>query len=360
MVERIIKIVAVSIVTALAVIGLVFDFKTPGGSLNGWGQIALALIILSAITAIFLEAWQYRKERESERLSRAEEEAQRQALSDIKAGIRSIDQPLLPVEFFVTLRIPLGEDAIGEDSALPNFLASDTFRMMVENAPASDAEFRLQIPNGYVDVRDGRPVAAGVYSLSHPGLNAIHEDVQDTYIRLDWEDTQKAIRAGAISSVELCAPHSFKVAITFDGGGEADLELVGKTNGFQPVGLTIIDSTMFVSFVTSTGKVKFAEDKSWGFADLRSSSVSARLGYLLIHGFSGFSEERVRGIRLHDFQIIAGGEGRCIFAFSKDMLAGQAWRKSDLAIAEPSKAIELYVSQTISEDVYEKSSFIVS
>ena len=356
MVKRIIKVVAVVNVTALAVIGLMFGFKTPGGSLNGWGQVALTLMLLSGTTAIFLDIWEYWKEKEGQRLSKQKEEEQKRLLSDIKVGIRNIDLPLLPIDFFITLRVPLGEDGIGDKDALPNILASDEIRMMIENAPATDAEFRLHIPNGYFDVRNGKIVAAGVYSLDHPGVNSIHEDVEHTYVRLYREDMQKAIKEKIISKDILCAPHSFKVTIKFKGSGEADLELKGKIDGFQPVGLTIIDDTMFVNLVTSTGKVVSAEDKSWGLADLKNSTISAKLGYLLIFP----QQERARKIMLHDFQLIAGGEGRCIFAFSKDMLAGQKWQKWDLNIADPSKAIELYVSQDVSEDIYEKSAIIVS
>lgn len=86
MIERTVKIVAVLIVTALAIIGLLFDFRTSSGSLNAWGRIALALMLVSGIVAIVLEIWEYRKEKRSEWLSAEQQKEQRRALSDITDG----------------------------------------------------------------------------------------------------------------------------------------------------------------------------------------------------------------------------------------------------------------------------------
>ena len=68
MLVRLAKIIAVLIVTALAVVGLVFDLKLQNGGLSDWGKIALALTFISGITAVMLEAWEHRNDKQKEKI----------------------------------------------------------------------------------------------------------------------------------------------------------------------------------------------------------------------------------------------------------------------------------------------------
>lgn len=57
---RVVKILSILIVAALAVIGTLYDYKS-NEKLNIWGSLALILIGFSGITAIILEYYDYKR-----------------------------------------------------------------------------------------------------------------------------------------------------------------------------------------------------------------------------------------------------------------------------------------------------------
>ena len=107
----------------------------------------------------------------------------------------------------------------------------------------------------------------------------------------------------------------------------------------------------------TTSKAKSSVERNWGFSDLKVAEISASLGYLIVDGLGFPPEEDMRQIRIHDFQILCGDGQRCDFAFTSEMLSGQIWQASnELQIAEPSKAIKLTATATISAADFEVNS----
>ena len=101
---RIINIISVIVLTASAVIGLLFDFRDETGIITEWGIIVLSITILSGISAIITEILEYREKRKDDLISETKEANRNETLQRIESGIISSNSPLVPFRALITIK----------------------------------------------------------------------------------------------------------------------------------------------------------------------------------------------------------------------------------------------------------------
>ncbi len=103
MIIRIIKTISIILLTASAIIALIYNLKD-NGQISIYGKITLLIVIISSLATIVLEILQQKKEKEKERLQEAKEEAEQKILSQIQENITNANYSLIPFRLFYTLK----------------------------------------------------------------------------------------------------------------------------------------------------------------------------------------------------------------------------------------------------------------
>ena len=356
MIFRLAKILAILIVTVSAVVAVTYDLKLPNGDLSIWGKMVIALTTLSGITAVILEGWEHLSEKNKEKIEEATQKDRKKALDDIAKSVRSIDQPLLPVSVVLSLRIPIIDKDMA-DFSIYNFFTHEDFSKMVGMAPSDRKAFRMTFPEGYVDIENNLPIAAGSHSMDHHNMNAIHEQAKTRYILLDSRDLRTHGISIPFRDFVLLAPQSMKIVINTGGVDTQQLNIESKVDSAKTIKLAIFDEAMVVYFLIDTRLLKSSSDRNWGVSDLKGAQISFSLGYLIIEGMDGPSEEDIRQVRINDFKILCGDKQKWNFAFTSEMLSSQNWHEVEgVPLAKPTRLVNLTTTATISANDFEANS----
>ena len=122
---RAVKIFSIAVLMAAAVLGILFDFRTPAGTLTEWGVVAIAVTLASAVVASLIEFMEFRKDLEESRVDESRERERQSLLSEIRGSIQSGSQPLTPLRVLCTIRYVAENEAVLDEhfAAIPGYKA---------------------------------------------------------------------------------------------------------------------------------------------------------------------------------------------------------------------------------------------
>lgn len=259
-------------------------------------------------------------------------------LTEIHAGVRAIQAPLLPCGLFITLELAAEDDdverAFGQQAG---FRAHGPDRPMPPppvGLPPGMRD-RLLTPGGYLEYLDGVVVAAGMFRHTHPGFNVIEREVRHTVCTLKPETLSKALTS---RNDPLFATPFVRVEFFFKGkpsSNDAEPSLVlqnGMPSSVEVVGACALDNQVFVDFVVRSLSAAPAVGSSWSSSDLKGAFIRVTLDFLYIEGFSHLS--RRSWPTLHNLQLWCGGKASQVFAFSIEQLRTQITRENPKPIAK--------------------------
>lgn len=353
---RLAKVSSILFVAGLAIIGLKYDFRLPDGSLTIWGKAAIYLTITSALIAVSLEFWEQHKSSKDEAVKEAKEAAKEKTLKDISANIQSIEDPLLPASIIITLRVPRKDnDRFGD---LPSIHQTDDFSKLLRLNPTADEPYRMQIPDGFIDIDNGTVISAGVYRTEPPILNTIEEKATHTYIRLNPEKLSKAVEANLIGS-DLCRPGSVHLKIKAARLSEP-IELQANVRTAEPIRLVVFDEYFYITYLLTDIVADKNLENSVSMADLMNSNLSLKLMYMTLGIASTFRPSDLLQVQLIDFQIVSGSDKRRYFTFPEHLLQQQGWQNADLNIGGDATALELCLECEISANDYRNATVMTS
>lgn len=273
-------------------------------------------------------------------------------LKDIQAGVRAIQEPLLPCEMFLTISLNAatedvdrvfrdrpGYHAYGPTAAMPP---------MPFGLPPGVRDGRVMRKDGYTDYRDGVVEAAGIFRLNHPGYNLIHRSVSHTIASIDTDGSER------LSAGPLFAPASATVEFYFgSASGPDNPSLVLKT-GFDAatvLGAYALDEAIFTDvrvkpLSPAGGATSVGSDR------LRGSRVRITLDFFYLEDMQSYPIERWPSV--HNLQLWLGGKGRQVLTFSPDQLRRQVRRENPEPPARGAGAIQVIFDCRLDTDVYAK------
>ena len=355
----IIKAIAVTIVTTLALIGVLYDFRDQAGNVTNWGVAAVTLILFSGLVAIITEIWeQSLARRQEERADRLHQD-QKEDLLNISAGIKSLDSPFFPASALITLRVPIHSSPI-DGSNLPNLLEDGELLNFIQHAGSRDEpSCRLQIPGAFLYIEDKSVTQVGVYSLDNPWFNLVTEPTHKVFVRLGSEEVSKLISENELNKDALCQPTS--VNFTFRTTRlKNKIEISADIFKLEVARFIVFDDCFYVTFFMPNLKSNKHVDETFGLADLENSTMRANFEYLKIAGLSAQEPEGLKQIKIHDLSIFTGTEERRILSLSPDILNDQKWIDSDLPVGGQAKALRLTLNFKITSSLFKDSISILS
>jgi len=216
----------------------------------------------------------------------AKEASKEQTLNEISANIQGIEAPLLPASIILTLEVPRkNNDAFNK---LPSLHDTDNFSMLLGLNPNSNEPYRMQIPDGFVDVEKGEVTTAGVYRTEPPILNTVEEKATHTYIRFNPEKLTKAIESGMIHSDDLCWPASIDVKVKTTRYSEP-ISLKANLRTAEPLRLVVFDEVFYVSFLVKDTESEYGLENPVAVTDLMNCNISLKLSYMTLGMISKFT-----------------------------------------------------------------------
>jgi len=98
------KIISIIILTASAVISLLFNFKNIDGTITEWGIVTIIIVLISGIIAILLEILENKEKNRQKKISEFAEKRRIESLEIIQLGINNSRNPLVPFRALFTLK----------------------------------------------------------------------------------------------------------------------------------------------------------------------------------------------------------------------------------------------------------------
>lgn len=176
-----------------------------------------------------------------------------EGLSDIQAGVRAIQSPLLPCGLFFTLKIIASDEVVervfGKQEGFRSYGPDCPMPPPPFGLPFGQRDGQLLRRDDYLIFKDGIVVAAGAYRLDHPGFNSIRCDVKHTVSHLE-EDMLSRIQT--TRSEPLFSQPSVRVEL-FSKGRNSNVKpfliLSSSMTTGHPSKAIACDNSIFVDFI---------------------------------------------------------------------------------------------------------------
>jgi len=259
-----------------------------------------------------------------------------EGLSEIHAGVKAIQAPLLPCGLFITLEmIGSDEDVKRIFGEHPGFRSFGPDRPMPDppmGLPPGQKDARLFRPGGYLDYRDGVVTAAGFFRLEHPGYNSIHCEISHTVCELDG----KALEDSKLKNSPFGGLPSVLIELFLKGrpsskGVKPSLVLKGSSTAISVFAAYGLDNHVFVDLGMRSLAPEPVSGPSWSSADLEGAFIKASFNFFYIDGIWHVPKEGWP--RLHNFQLWLGGSGTQLLTFSSAQLESQSTRENPEPLA---------------------------
>lgn len=254
MLKRIIKIVSILIITLLAIVGYLFDFKNKSGVVTLWGMIAIIATGILMLIAIILEIIDYREKVNQEKLEKLKEEAQKKLLAEIQDNITSTNYSLVPFRLFYTLRHTTSETEI---------------------------EKYFNNLQGYKSIKKNEFLKlTGTFRLGEIYYNPEEEEPKESHCTLKSIELIEEAKMIALNSGEtiLKIPSDFIIEIYTNGlNDEPEITLEANYGAASKAGaikeLRLYDNWIYQDGVIVNWQIRTKKQKVYGVRDLRNATI---------------------------------------------------------------------------------------
>jgi hypothetical protein len=282
-------------------------------------------------------------------------------LTDIRAGVRALQEPLLPCALFVTLRIDAPPDDVKRVfGAEPGYRAygSDHPMPAPHGLPPGVADARLFSTDSYRDYRNGILEAAGVFRQGHPGYNTIHRPVSHTVAQIG-SDTLSTLADRAEPLLGLPSVH---VEVFFNGrpaspSTKPSLVLSGAPTEVKIATAWALDESVFVDMVSPlvppTG-----HGSSVSTAALRGAFLRITLDFLYVADLCELP--RSSWPTLHNLQLWFRGAGQLLTFQPEQLLAQITQEGSRVKLAGGAKCAQVLFEYVLDDASFEKGLLAIS
>lgn len=257
-------------------------------------------------------------------------------LSAIQAGVRAIQEPLLPCALFLTLRIDTTQEHVqrlfGDQEGYRAYEAGKPMPDPPLGVPRGTIEGRLLLTDRFIDFREGSVEGAGLFRLNHPGYNLIQSSVKHTIARLlPDEESSEHLRAEPLLS-----PASARVELFANGrctgpGSQPTLALESGMHGGEVTVAYAVDEAIFADVLVMHLSPVTGNGVGMSARSLLGMYLRVTLDFFFIEDIQQYPE--TSWPTLLNLQLWLGGTGRQLLTFSAEQLAGHVRR------ANPSPAI---------------------
>jgi hypothetical protein len=255
-------------------------------------------------------------------------------LTDIRAGVRALQEPFLPCALFMTLRIDAPPDDVRRVfGAEPGYRAYGPDRPMPpppHGLPPGMRDGRLFSSHKYLDYRDGVLESAGVFRQSHPGYNTIHRPVSHTVAQLA-SDTLAEISE---RSEPLLSQPGVQVELYLGGTPSSSttkptLVLASGMPDAKIATAWALDDAVFVDVLSPMSPTN-ATGSSISITALNGAFMRVTLDFVYVRGMSELP--RASWPTLHNLQLWFRGAGQ-LLTFKPDQLQSQITKENPRPIA---------------------------
>ncbi len=111
-----IKIVSILFLTASAVIGQLFDFKSSAGSISFWGLAAIVIALLLGMFAIIVEYLEFKEQKKQNEILEQNEKNRIKSLAKLQLDINNSNNPLIPFKASFTTKLTTTDSIVKEIS----------------------------------------------------------------------------------------------------------------------------------------------------------------------------------------------------------------------------------------------------
>jgi hypothetical protein len=318
---KLIKVFSVLILTALAVVSLLFDFKE-NGHLNNWGRLALIITSIAGCTAVLIEILEYRKEVVEE--ARAQE--RQEIIAQIKDETTKSNYPLVPFMLFYTLR-----------HTTTNAVIERTFKDVKGYKSVKKSEFLKRVGtirlfgNVPYNPEEVEPQESEC-TLSGKVIEQIksHEEQEETIIKSHFN-----IR------VEIYNPAlSENPSITLESSYPA-----GKRQGTIKE-IRLYDNWLYQDTFVIDWELNTKKDRAYGLQDIRNSRLKIQIQFTVLDKINYDFPPSLTNLHLY-----FGNQPTNVLYFqTKDLKSQKAFKSNpfgDLNMKMNALAEEIFLSQTL-------------
>lgn len=279
-------------------------------------------------------------------------------LTEIHAGVRAIQEPLLPCGLFYTLKYECNDEDVNR--ILARYENYTVFGPDASEAipfvPPDMSGVRLVVQGHYIDYLDGVVKAAGIFRPEHPGYNDVHSDIRRRICFLTTEGLRQAMsRKDHLP----CPTTSVQVEFFFDGnpatlGTDPSLVLKSSLRSATTLGaVEVLDNLLVVDTAVKKLDILSSKHGGWSTNDLRNSHLRVTLEFFFIQGINDIPRESWPS--LHNLQLWIGPNANQVLTFSLEQLASQLVREHPNPVAKgQAEIVQVLFECAIDENMYAK------